>query len=152
MTRNRIHLFLCFFLFFFFFSCKEKNKEDEKKTKSEIKNQHQKKNNNETDSSIIEIENGIMTVKNKTNNNLSMRGPVDSLRNRNGIWYSYFPNGTVNSKTTYNINGKRHGEHLVNYPSGSVRFKGNWHNGKKSGEWFFYSKNGELKKTQVFKK
>ena len=80
-----------------------------------------------------------------------MRGPVDSTRNRNGVWHSYFPNGTVNSKTTYNSNGKRHGEHLVYYPSGSIMFKGNWNNGKEIGQWFFYSKNGELKKTKLFK-
>ena len=92
-----------------------------------------------------------MTVKNKKNNTLSMRGPVDSTRNRNGVWHSYFPNGTVNSKTTYNSNGKRHGEHLVYYPSGSIMFKGNWNNGKEIGQWFFYSKNGELKKTKLFK-
>ena len=90
-----------------------------------------------------------MTVK--KNNHVSMRGPVDSARNRNGVWYSYFPDGTVNSITTYIKNERRHGEHKVNYPSGLTMFKGNWKNGKKEGKWFFYLKNGELKKTQVFK-
>ncbi len=100
---------------------------------------------------LIEIKNGVKTFKNKEKKHIVMQGPVDTNDNRNGVWYSYFENGTINSMTTYNSKGENHGESWVNYPSGSIMYKGNWHNGKKNGKWVFYAKNGELKKTKEFK-
>ena len=140
MKRNRIHLYFSFFIFLSFLSCKEPNKEDKKKTKSEINNQYKKNNNNEADSSIIEIENGIMTVKNKR---IVMQGPVDKNEKRNGIWHRYDKKGNKLSMTEFKKNSQ-HGKSWVNYENGALHYKGNYINGKLNGTWFFYYQNGTI--------
>ena len=80
-----------------------------------------------------------------------MQGPIDSLNNRNGIWFSYFENGVRNSMTTYNNNGQNHGKSWVNYPSGKRYYEGTWVHGIKTGKWHTYNEDGSLKETKDFK-
>ena len=70
-------------------------------------------------------------------------------QNRDGLWYAYFPDGTVQTKAFY-VNGKEDGRYTVYYSNGNVRYTGFYKNGTKTGEWRFYSEDGTLERTEVF--
>ena len=69
--------------------------------------------------------------------------------NRDGLWYAYFPDGTVQTKAYYK-DGKEEGRYTVYYSNGNVRYTGEYHHGRQSGEWRFYNEDGTLSHTQTF--
>ena len=69
--------------------------------------------------------------------------------NRDGLWYAYFPDGTVQTKAFYE-NGKEEGRYTVFYSNGNVRYTGVYNHGVKTGEWRFYNEDGSLARTQMF--
>lgn len=68
---------------------------------------------------------------------------------REGLWYAYYPDGTVQTKGFY-VNGKENGRYTVYYSNGNVRFTGIYDHGKQVGEWRFYNEDGTLAKTETF--
>jgi len=63
--------------------------------------------------------------------------------NRDGLWYAYFPDGTVQTKAYYE-DGKENGRYTVYYSNGNVRYTGLYKYGVKIGKWYFYNENGTL--------
>lgn len=68
---------------------------------------------------------------------------------RDGLWYAYFPDGTVQTKAVY-VDGKEEGRYTVYYSNGNVRYTGVYEHGVKVGEWRFYNEDGTLAKTETF--
>ena len=69
--------------------------------------------------------------------------------NRDGLWYAYFPDGTVQTKALY-VDGKEEGRYTVFYSNGNVRYTGEYSHGRQTGEWRFYNEDGTLSHTQTF--
>lgn len=69
--------------------------------------------------------------------------------NRDGLWYAYFPDGTVQTKANY-VDGKEEGRYTVFYSNGNVRYTGEYSHGRQIGEWRFYNEDGTLSHTQTF--
>ena len=69
--------------------------------------------------------------------------------NRDGLWYAYYPDGTVQTKAYY-VDGKEEGRYTVYYSNGNVRYTGEYLHGRQTGEWRFYSEDGTLERTEVY--
>ncbi len=69
-----------------------------------------------------------------------------SNKKREGLWYAYYPDGTVQTMAVYK-NGLEEGRYAVYYPNGNVRYTGLYKAGKEVGEWRFYNEDGTLAKT-----
>jgi antitoxin component YwqK of YwqJK toxin-antitoxin module len=77
---------------------------------------------------------------------------IDGNRNgetREGLWYAYYPDGTVQTKGFY-VNGKEQGRYTVYYSNGNVRYTGVYEEGTQVGEWRFYNEDGTLAKTETY--
>lgn len=68
---------------------------------------------------------------------------------RDGLWYAYYPDGTVQTKGRY-VNGKEEGRYTVYYSNGNVRYTGVYEHGRQVGEWRFYNEDGTLASTKTF--
>lgn len=68
---------------------------------------------------------------------------------RDGLWYAYYPDGTVQTKAVY-VNGKEEGRYTVYYSNGNVRYTGIYKNGQQVGEWRFYNEDGTLANTKEY--
>lgn len=68
---------------------------------------------------------------------------------RDGLWYAYHPDGTVQTMATY-VEGKPHGRYTVYYSNGNVRYTGKYEYGRQTGEWRFYNEDGTLNRTQTY--
>lgn len=69
--------------------------------------------------------------------------------NRDGLWYAYYPDGTVQTKAYY-VDGKEEGRYTVYYSNGNVRYTGEYLHGRQTGEWRFYSEDGTLERTEAY--
>lgn len=69
--------------------------------------------------------------------------------NRDGLWYAYFPDGTVQTMAHY-VDGKENGRYTVYFSNGNVRYTGEYNMGVKTGEWRFYNEDGTLARTENF--
>ena len=69
--------------------------------------------------------------------------------NRDGLWYAYHPDGTVQTMAHY-VDGKPHGRYVVYYSNGNVRYTGIYEHGRQTGEWRFYNEDGTLNRTQTY--
>ena len=83
------------------------------------------------------------------NGNLQMKGKLNNDGLKEGIWTSYFENGQKNSESNFK-NGINNGYSMVWYPSGNVRYFGDYLNGSKTGTWTFYNEKGEVVKTESY--
>jgi antitoxin component YwqK of YwqJK toxin-antitoxin module len=70
------------------------------------------------------------------------RGPREAGR-RTGVWSRMLSGGRRLSETTFE-RGLRHGVDTRWYLSGRKRFVGQWRSGEKTGEWFYFHRNGKL--------
>lgn len=68
---------------------------------------------------------------------------------RDGLWYAYYPDGTVQTKAYY-VNGKQHGQYTVYYENGNVRYEGRYNMGTRIGEWNFYNEDGSIERVVNF--
>jgi len=68
---------------------------------------------------------------------------------RDGLWYAYYPDGTVQTKAYYQ-NGQPQGRYTVFYSNGNVRYTGMYDQGTQVGEWRFYNEDGTLSHTQSY--
>ena len=74
---------------------------------------------------------------------LKIEGIQNEKGNRQGLWISYYENGTKWSESYY-VDGKRDGHSLTFYPNGQVRYIGEYKNDEQVGSWKFYDEEGEL--------
>ncbi|MBM3447824.1 MAG: hypothetical protein FJX90_01800 [Bacteroidetes bacterium] len=68
---------------------------------------------------------------------------------RHGECLSFFQNGTRQSLNTYK-EGVLNGDYRVWHENGELQIEGQYENNKEVGEWVFYDKDGNVKKTQKF--
>ncbi len=92
---------------------------------------------------LVEIKNGIYTEYYPGRKAVKFRGPQDDHKQRNGRWFFYDERGNELSMTEY-INGKKHGFIFVRYPSGTMRYTGEFNMDVESGLWKFYKEDGSL--------
>ncbi len=68
---------------------------------------------------------------------------------RHGECMSFFQNGSRQSLNTYK-DGMLNGDYRVWHENGELQIEGQYENNKEVGEWVFYDKDGNVKKTQKF--
>lgn len=62
---------------------------------------------------------------------------------RNGQWYAFFPDGSVQTNAFY-MDGKEHGNYMVYRENGKPYYKGHFDYGICDGTWFWYDENGKV--------
>jgi len=65
---------------------------------------------------------------------------------RDGKWYAFFPDGTVQTEAFY-VDGKEHGNYSVYQENGNPKYKGHFNHGECDGNWYFFDYSGNLTKT-----
>ena len=60
---------------------------------------------------------------------------------RNGKWYAFFRDGSVQTEAYY-IDGKEHGDYNVYRENGKPLFKGHYNNGICDGVWYWFNVDG----------
>ena len=144
---NKFHYILFGVLLVFSCACGGENKKNIViETKLDDKEAIESTQNNNQNSTEIKPgeyfeyhESGGIKIKGFYNDNLL----------REGLWVSYYENGTKWSEAYY-VDGKRDGHNLTFYPNGKVRYIGEYKNDLKFGEWSFYDENGNLTKTEKY--
>ena len=79
---------------------------------------------------------------------LLMKGELQGGK-RQGPWASFFPNGMVRSRATYE-QGLQVGATEVFHENGSIYYSGQYHLDKPVGEWRFRDPEGNLVKTVLY--
>lgn len=64
---------------------------------------------------------------------------------KEGIWYSYTPEGKISSQGQYK-GGKKKGEWLFFYPDGQIMQKGDYVEGKENGTWVWFFPSGKIQR------
>lgn len=91
---------------------------------------------------------------NRTEQSLHPNGKVMTEGNmingmRHGEWVSYHPDGTLWSRHLYN-NGKQGGPYRVYYHTGAPRIMGQYIDGRETGEWIFFTEQGDTARVVNF--
>lgn len=77
-------------------------------------------------------------------------GPVDSLRNKIGVWIEYHTSGEFKAKGLY-ANDKRIGEWEFFYPNSKLEQKGKFDKrGRLQGDWKWFYENGSLLREEIY--
>lgn len=136
---------------FFFVSC----------SSSEDKNEPAKIETNLGDKEIQKREEIVTSINNSgeikpgdyyeyhPSGGIKIRGFYNNNLKREGLWISYYENGTKWSEAYY-LNGLRDGHSLTFYPNGKVRYIGEYKADQKIGEWTFYDEAGNISKTEKY--
>ena len=74
---------------------------------------------------------------------LKIKGFHNQALNRDGLWISYYEEGTKWSESYY-LDGKRDGHSITFYPNGQIRYVGEYKKDEKIGTWTFYDEAGNL--------
>jgi len=80
---------------------------------------------------------------------LKIEGDYDNDEERNGVWVSYYDNGTKWSESNYS-HGLRSGHSITFYPNGNIRYVGEYKADKQFGKWTFYDEEGNLVKEESY--
>jgi hypothetical protein len=73
---------------------------------------------------------------------LPMRGPIEHGK-RQGRWVRRTPGGRTLLETTWSCDVP-HGPTTRYYLSGRKHYSGEWKDGRKSGEWYYFRRDGRL--------
>lgn len=73
---------------------------------------------------------------------IKIRGTFDKNHQRDGLWESFYSDGTKWSVGEY-TNGVENGEKKVWYPNGKIRYNGEVKEGKPVGRWYFWDEEGK---------
>lgn len=68
---------------------------------------------------------------------------------KEGLWVFWFKNGNKQTEAWF-VNDIQQGEQVVYRENGQVYYKGNFENGKRTGEWNFFDNEGNLTDTKIF--
>ena len=85
------------------------------------------------------------------NGQLKIEGLNNMYGNREGIWISFYEDGTKWSETFYS-DGIKSGHSVTFFPNGSVRYVGEYQNDERIGTWKFYDDQGNLSNEENFSK
>ncbi len=83
------------------------------------------------------------------NNVLIEKGPIDSIRRRQGIWEEYYYSGEIRGKGKYK-NDVKTGEWTYYYPNGRIEQKGKYVNGKPDKQWIWYYESGNIMRQENY--
>lgn len=101
--------------------------------------------------SLVEVKNGIYYEYYPGRKAIKYKGSQDSEGRRDGIWYFYDENGREQSMTEY-VRGVRNGASFVRFPSGNMRYYGNYTNDQPSGVWIIYNEDGSVQSEKDYGK
>lgn len=93
--------------------------------------------------SLVDFKDGIYTEYYPGRKAVKFKGPKDENGQRHGMWFYYSENGTEQSMTEYQ-HGKKHGSSFARYPSGGMRYFGDWKNDEQVGVWITYNEDGTV--------
>lgn len=80
---------------------------------------------------------------------IKIKGFHNNQLNREGLWISYYEDGTKWSESYY-VDGKKDGHTVTFFPNGQVRYVGEYKNDKKIGTWIFYDETGKITNEEKF--
>lgn len=89
------------------------------------------------------------TIEYHPNGNIKMEGRLNEKGQRDGLWISYYENGTKWSESYY-VDGLRDGHNLSFFPNGRIRYVGEYKNDKKVGTWKFYNEDGSFATEETY--
>jgi antitoxin component YwqK of YwqJK toxin-antitoxin module len=92
---------------------------------------------------LVEIKNGKYTEWHPGKKQIKFEGMVDQKGKRDGKWSFYSEKGTELSFTFYE-NGIKEGFTVVKYPSGVIRYRGEYLNDTIVGIWTTYDPKGKV--------
>ncbi len=92
---------------------------------------------------LVEIKNGKYTEWYPGKKQIKFEGMVDQKGKRDGKWSFYSEKGTELSFTFYE-NGIKEGFTVVKYPSGVIRYRGEYLNDTIVGVWTTYDPKGKV--------
>jgi antitoxin component YwqK of YwqJK toxin-antitoxin module len=92
---------------------------------------------------LVEIKNGKYTEWYPGKKQIKFEGMVDQKGKRDGKWSFYSEKGTELSFTFYE-NGIKEGFTVVKYPSGVIRYRGEYLNDTIVGIWTTYDPKGKV--------
>lgn len=144
--------YLFFIPFLFIFSCNSAEESTTDETgNSETETEKISLSDQIPETSVVTEETSLAGdyIENYPNGKLKMEGKLNVNGNRDGLWISYYENGTKWSESYYD-DGSREGHSLSFFPSGQTRYIGEYKNDKKIGVWKFYDEDGELFKEETF--
>jgi len=81
-------------------------------------------------------------IKRYKNGVIEIRGMMKN-GNRDGLWKSFYEDGTPWSETTFK-DGIKNGKTTTWYPTGQMRYTGFYTNDKESGKWMYYDEKGNI--------
>jgi antitoxin component YwqK of YwqJK toxin-antitoxin module len=84
------------------------------------------------------------------NKNIKVKGNVVGGK-REGVWTSYHLNGNKQSENEYKA-GVLNGKTVTIFENGQIMYIGYYLDGEYDGQWFFYTKEGELSKEIIYNK
>ena len=79
---------------------------------------------------------------------IEMRGMMKDGK-RDGVWKSYYEDGSPWSETTY-TDGKKNGKTITWYGKEKKRYEGFFTNDKESGSWTFWDEKGTVQATKKY--
>lgn len=80
---------------------------------------------------------------------LKIEGNYDDNQERHGLWVSYYETGIKWSESNYN-HGNKHGHSITFYPTGRIRYVGEYSNDEQVGHWTFYDEDGNVVKEEDY--
>ena len=134
-------IFLCFLVFY---SCTDATKPAEQKAIQQDTLQ--------TDflfsvKSDTVIQNGEYITHYK-NGGVEMSGTMKDGK-REGVWKSYYEDGSAWSETTFLI-GVKNGKTISWFDNEKKRYEGAYKNGKESGKWIFWNEQGKQERVKEY--
>lgn len=93
------------------------------------------------------IQNGEQ-IKYHKNGVIEMRGMMKEGK-RDGLWKSFYENGSPWSETTFK-DGKKNGKTTTWYDNEKKRYEGFYTNDAESGKWIFWDENGKIQNTKNY--
>ncbi len=84
-------------------------------------------------------------IKRYKNGNVEMQGMMKNGK-RDGLWKSFYDDGTPWSKTTFK-DGIKNGPTTTWYENGKIRYEGSYENDSEKGVWKYYDEKGNFIKT-----
>jgi antitoxin component YwqK of YwqJK toxin-antitoxin module len=135
---------LLFAICIIYVSCNTKTVKEE--NLKEVKDTIQKEFSFATRTDSI-VENGEQIYYHK-NGGIEMRGIMKDNK-RDGLWKSFYENGTPWSETTFK-EGKKNGKTTTWYENGKKRYDGFFTNDRESGRWVFWREDGTIEDTRNY--
>ena len=80
---------------------------------------------------------------------LKIEGNFDDNEARHGLWVSYYETGIKWSESHYS-HGNKEGHSITFYPSGKVRYLGEYADDNQVGHWTFYDEEGNVVKEEDY--